>query len=345
MNIQLNLSDIKTIIQNFFQENTITIVGSGLSVAEGIPGMGLLAIELQEKIPQKISKKADKDNWEAISNRLKAGEGLEEALQNEKATSVIEEKIRETTVAFIREAERAVLNSVLLGDSRFRFSDYIQRFNIRNNGLTIITTNYDRLIEYSCELDGIRVDTLFVGRYVSQFSPDESKYSFYRAVYKSRGQSRVEYSPKVTILKPHGCMSWYQIDNRARSIPLLEKNNCLVITPGTNKYRQGYNEPFDTHRARANAAIDSALRYIIIGYGFGDDHLETHLLRQLRSNKPALIFTRSLSIKALDIVKECKNVIAISCRDNGTVVITKDSEYFFADINLWDIREMIKEVF
>lgn len=341
----LQLADVKIIIQDFFQENTVTIIGSGLSVAEGIPGMQSLAMELQAKLPNKISEKTDIENWEAISDRLKSGEGLEEALHNEKPTSIVEEKIRETTAAFIRIAEKKALNCILSGAVRFRLSDYLQRFNIRNNGLTIITTNYDRLVEYSCEMDGIRVDTLFVGKFICQFSPDESKYSFCKNIYKLKGQSRVEYSPKVTVLKPHGCLSWYQIDGSAHSVPHLDKDNCLIITPGINKYREGYNEPFDTHRARANAAIDNALRYIIIGYGFGDDHLETHLLRQLNSNKPALILTHSLSNKAINIVKDCKNVTAIYSRDSGSVVMTKYDEKFFNDINLWDIREMIKEVF
>lgn len=336
---------MKTTIQDFFQENTVTIIGSGLSAAEGIPGMASLAVELQKKLPKCINEESDMANWKEISDRLEAGEGLEEALHNKKPTSIVEEKIRETTAAFIRTAEKNVLNNVLLGNSRFRLSDYLQRFNIRNNGLTIITTNYDRLIEYTCEIDGIRVDNLFVGKFISQFSPDESKYSFCKAIYKVKGHSRVEYSPKVTILKPHGCLSWYQIDGVVHSIPIIESDSCLIITPGINKYREGYNEPFDTHRARANAAIDSALRYIIIGYGFGDDHLETHLLRQINLNKHTLILTRSLSDKAINIAKNCKNVIAIYCRDSGTVVTTKDDEEFFPDINLWDIHEMIKEVF
>ena len=68
-------------------------------------------------------------------------------------------------------------------------------------------------------------------------------------------------------------------------------------------------------------------------------------MRQLNSNKPALILTHSLSDKAVKVVKGCNNVIGICNQDNGTLVINKDGESFFPDINLWDIREMIKEVF
>lgn len=341
----MELHDIKITIQEFFQENTVTIIGSGLSVAEGIPGMKELSDELQFKVPQKLIDKPDIENWKNIVKRLEKMEGLEVALHNERPRPVVEEAIRAVTASFIRNFDRNVLNQVLIGEKDFRLSSYLNRFNIRNDGLIIVTTNYDRLIEYSCEINNIRVDTLFVGKFISNFSPNESKYSFCKSISKAKSKSKIEYVPRVTVLKPHGCLSWYYINGQAKSIPQLEQDNCLIITPGVNKYREGYNEPFDTHRTKANTAIDNALRYIIIGYGFGDDHLETHLMRQLNLNKPALIITRSLSDKAMDVIKKCKNVIALCYKDNGSIVITKSEEVFFPDINLWDIQEMIKEVF
>ena len=52
----MELDSIKQIIQDFFQENTLTVVGSGLSAAEGIPGMSALSNELQSKIPQLLQR-------------------------------------------------------------------------------------------------------------------------------------------------------------------------------------------------------------------------------------------------------------------------------------------------
>lgn len=341
----MELDDLKKMIQDFFQENTITIIGSGLSVAEGIPGMNALARELQSKLPAKLKEINDLENWGRISSHLSAGIGLEEALHLDKPTERVEEGIREITANYIRNAETDTIEAVITGKRSFRLSSYLSKFNIRNLGLTIITTNYDRLIEYCCELDGIRIDTLFVGKYISKFDPDESKNSFCARIIRTKSHSRVEYAPKVKVLKPHGCLSWQAIDGVPFSIPQNHRSDCLIITPGLNKYKVGYNEPFDTHRAHANSSIDSAARYIIIGYGFGDEHLETHLMRQINSKKPTMIITRTLSQKAKEVVAANKNVLAISCHNSGSIVNYNGEEKFFDNTNMWDIREMVQEVF
>lgn len=343
----MEIDTIKKNIQNFFQDGTVTIVGSGLSLAEGIPGMRELSIELQNKIPRMLTEDSDKVIWNNIAEDLINEIGLEEALHNTKPSEHVEECIRKITAEYIGEADNNLFEDIVNKKKKLRFSEYLQRFNIQNSVMTVITTNYDRLIEYACELNDITADTLFVGRYIARFKPNVSKYSSCIGVKRrnGRGQSLV-YSPRITVLKPHGCLSWHLIEGVPFSTPKSSFEDSLIITPGLNKYREGYSVPFDIHRARANEEIDKAQRYIIIGYGFGDDHLETHLIQQLKAGKPTLIFTHSLSAKAEMIVKECSNITAFCHRDsNDTRVLNSIGEIILPDTNLWDIREMIKEVF
>lgn len=51
----MELDFLKKMIQDYFQENTLTIVGSGLSVAEGIPGMSALDDELKFRLPSYLA--------------------------------------------------------------------------------------------------------------------------------------------------------------------------------------------------------------------------------------------------------------------------------------------------
>lgn len=343
----MDIDTIKKIIQDFFQEGTVTIVGSGLSLAEGIPGMWDLAGELQSKIPGMLSDAADRKIWNQINDDLSKGTGLEEALHNTKPSVYVEECIRKVTAIYIGNADKAVFEQVVRNGKLLRFSEYLQRFNIRNQGMAVITTNYDRLIEYACEANDIVVDTLFTGKYLARFKPEQSKYSSCVGVQKRNSKGYVlQYAPKVTVLKPHGCLSWHLLNDVPYSLMNCSVEDSLIITPGLNKYKEGYSVPFDTHRARANGEIDRAQRYIIIGYGFGDDHLETHLMQQLHGGKPALILTHSLSAKAEKLVNECKNITAV-CHVNSidTKIVTSNGENVLSGVNLWDLHEMIKEVF
>ena len=342
----MDLDSLKQIIQDFFQEDTVTIVGSGLSSAEGIPGMPALSDALQSKVPAQLSDDKDIGIWAEICRDLSAGIGLEQALQNTKPSPPIEDCIRKTTAKFIGQAEAAVFQDIIENGKELRFSEYIRHFNVRNNGLTVITANYDRLIEYACEYNNIRIDTLFIGKYLAHFEPEQSRYMFCNNIIKRANRSVAVFAPKVTVLKPHGCLSWHIINGAPYSIPNYPLEDCLIITPGINKYKEGYSVPFDTHRTKANSEIDGAQRYIIIGYGFGDDHLETHLVQQLKNGKPALIITRSLSPKTKDLIKTCKHITAI-CSDNiaGSIITTAAEEIVFPNVNLWDLHELIEEVF
>lgn len=346
-----SMDEIKRNLQSFFAENTLTIVGSGLSCAEGIPGMDDLAKELIGKVPNYI-KANENIVWQNIVSDLKKEKGLEDTLLKHKPDEELEKIIRIITSEFIKKYEKKVINEVISGKRTLRFSNYISKMYIPNNGLPIITTNYDRLIEFSCEIQGIPVDNMFVGRYFGIVDEEKSRWSFYKSSSKlpKTRNIKLEYHKRVKVYKPHGCLSWY----RYNDIPIstlydLEIEN-LIITPGLNKFRAGYEQPFDIHREKANKAIDAAGKFIIIGYGFNDPHLETHLIAKIKRGIPTLIITKSLSENAKKIVREFNNVLALTFetkndnKDEGTLYQTKDKQIFIKNKHLWDLGNFIEEV-
>ena len=340
-------NQLKSNIQNFFQEGTVIVVGSGLSLAEGIPGMKELADELFNVLPNYLVDQDDKLIWDKIRSSILAGDGLEKALHVVKPSLFIEDKIRDITAKLIYRYDKIVLNDIICNHRKLRFSKFLEYFNIRNDGIVVITTNYDRLLEYACEYNELRIDTLFVGKCISSFQPNKNKFQFCEGIKKIGKTTKPIFSPKVKILKPHGCLSWHLIDDKVYSLPIEVDNTPLIITPGLNTYREGYNIPFDTHRNMSNEAIDGAQKFIIIGYGFNDDHLETHLMRQLEAGKPTFILSWGLSEKIRSYAMNHRNIIAICCdqKTNGSKIIFKKEETIMENVNMWDIVEMLKEVF
>src|SRR5690606_15918961 len=114
---------------------------------------------------------------------------------------------------------------------------------------------------------------------------------------------------------------------------------------GLNKFRNGYESPFDKHREKANDAIDRARRLLIIGYGFNDDHLETHLTPRIASGVKTVMLTHELSAKARRISVDNINVISIEHSKEGGVegsnVIAKGIQVFFPGIAYWDLEKFV----
>lgn len=106
---------------------------------------------------------------------------------------------------------------------------------------------------------------------------------------------------------------------------------------------------YDAHRERGNRAIDCAARFLIIGYGFNDVHLETHLSQRIKSGVPTLIITHSLSPNAKELLKHAPHYLAIESADvagvQATRVYSPGAIDVFAGISIWDLESLVKEVF
>lgn len=309
--------------------------------------MTALAEHLCDNIRQEISA-ADAAIWDRIESEIVC-KGLEVALLNNPPTPSLESYISELTASLISEKEKLVISEIFSGTRKLRLSRLLSYVIKSPSGIPIITTNYDRLVEIAAEEAGLGVDTMFAGRFVCILNERESQLSFCRKIVTKGRKSSLQYKHRVRVFKPHGSLDWYLRDGRPVSyhgdLPSMPR---LIITPGHNKFRNGYDSPFDHHRSRANEAIDRAQRFLIIGYGFNDDHLETHLSPAIRDGKPALIITHSLSSKARQLALDFNNVIAIESNDRDGVsssdLIIDKEKITISDCCLWDINSLITEV-
>lgn len=342
----MDLHEIKLLLQRHFTDGLVTVVGSGLSCAEGLPGMGELASHLQAVIGDGLEP-ADKAHWAKLAPVI-ATKGLEAALLELAPTPALEAAIVAQTAELIVSRERAIIAEVFAKSRRLRFSRLLAHLLKPQTGLPIVTTNYDRLVEVAAEEAGLGVDTMFVGHFAGALNEKESRLSFCREVSLRGKTVKWSYRHRVNVFKPHGSLDWYLREGEpvryAGDLPSVR----LIITPGLNKFRNGYESPFDRHRDRANAAIDRASRFLIIGYGFNDDHLETHLTPRIRGGIPTLLLTHTLSPNAMKLASECDNVIAIQhATVDGTAgasMFVNKKELQFAGLALWELNTFVSEV-
>jgi len=338
-------SEYKIKLQEFFKDGLVTIIGSGLSIAEGIPGMNAIQRYLEIEIPKQTSLK---ESWEPVNKLLISGHDIESALIESPPSAQLESQIVVLAAKFLLNQEQKVIEEVINGRT-LRFARLLKHMLKPNNGIPVITTNYDRLLEIATECAGLGVDTMFCGHHVCSFDPKGSRYSFCRGAHLSGGGTKTvtrEYVNFIKLYKPHGSLDWYLKDNNPIRCPYNLNLQRLIITPGLNKYINGYDRPFDKHRDKANEEIDRASRFLIIGYGFNDSHLETHLSAELKKGKHALIITHALTPKAKGLLDNCDNICAVIANEQkaGARIITKNQKDIIVNENLWDINVFIDEV-
>lgn len=342
----MELSALKKRLQEHLGDGLVLVIGSGLSCAEGVPGMGALSDHLIAHVPSIVSFD-DHKLWEQICPLIEI-EGLEAALLKRAPTPTLEAAIVQSTAEFIAAAEATIIAEIFKNAKTLRLAKLIPHLLKPDTGIPIVTTNYDRLVELACEEAGLAVDTMFSGQFAAKLQPQESSWSFCRGAQLVGRNVRYRFAEKANVFKPHGSLDWYHREGNpvryAGALPLSR----LIITPGLNKFRNGYESPFDKHREKANDAIDRARGFFIVGYGFNDDHLETHLTPRIKSGIRTVILTHSLSLKAKKMSLENKNVVAIEFRDaegvEGANVIVDGAEVFYPDVDFWDLGGFVNGV-
>ncbi|MCH6590636.1 MAG: SIR2 family protein [Proteobacteria bacterium] len=213
-------------------------------------------------------------------------------------------------------------------------------------GLPILTPNYDRLIEVACEMAGFHVDTTAIGHYAGAFDHTRSFMGSCRGITRRAKITVLDHFPRAIVLKPHGSFDWYKVGNDARRCSMDLDAERLIITPGLNKYRAGYSAPFDKHRELANDYIKQATRFLVVGYGFNDDHLQTHLVRQIQDGTPTLILNRSLNAKVKNLADGSPRCVCLAKRlaSTGIVMKTSGCEVEHDGPDLWDLSVLTKEL-
>jgi hypothetical protein len=109
----VNYGDVITFAQGHFSDGLTIVVGSGLSAAEGVPGMGPLADYLAKStadLPPGSAKW-----WSDVDGVLHAGGGLESALLRYAPSDAQEQWIRRKTTELLVPYERRIISEAIIG--------------------------------------------------------------------------------------------------------------------------------------------------------------------------------------------------------------------------------------
>lgn len=219
----------------------------------------------------------------------------------------------------------------------------LEMFESNQKNANIITTNYDRVVEYICHINGLN----------------------YHTEFPESGLKKVEninafidpklHTPRVVFIhKIHGSLSWFKTQtDKTVNMPTTNKipSGChpLIVPPGITKYRLSHQEPFRTVQRGADNVIENSTSFLFSGFGFNDEHIQ-HQIEQVCSNRniPVVFLAMELSKKATDFLKKKagKSYLGIEKDGEGSKVYTPDfpNGEHLCEPDLWSISGFCKMV-
>ena len=281
-------SSIFKIIQGFLKEPPLIVWGSGATIAFGLPSMRTLNETLKKEI----------DGFNTSNDNLEVELGKENyQKQMPQIRNVIWNKINE--------ADISVLNKISTNNtSSFKgIKLLIEKFiEVHPQVLNIVTTNYDRVLEYAMSYEGVSFTDGFEGKILSVF--DEN-------LFQNKSM--------VNLIKVHGSLNWFNIDGEVRYLNHIStKYQPQIIAPGKNKYKEAYSSPYRELIQKADDTIKKASSFLVIGFGFNDNHLTPRIRTQIKNGIPIVLITKKITDSTLVEMKGAKNYLLIEELDSKT---------------------------
>jgi hypothetical protein len=203
-------------------------------------------------------------------------EAIDRALENlMKSILKTEAGIKTAILNGNHEAERVLVSFLLSFASR----------TASRERLNLFTTNYDRLIEYGCDLVGLRSIDRFVGALTPIFRSSRIDVDMHYNPPGIRGEPRF-LEGVVRLTKLHGSIDWRFENNRLKryAIPFgaptdhtdvsTTRSESVMIYPNPAKDVETLEFPYaELFRDFSSALCRPNSALVTYGYGFGDDHI------------------------------------------------------------------------
>ena len=157
----------------------------------------------------------------------------------------------------------------------------------------IFTTNYDRFIEYGCDLAGIKILDRFWGKIKPRFEENPSSIDYYYHTPDAKNEFRYA-EGVVRFTKLHGSVDWYEdagtvyrdalnFGEKHLSMPdgKLFKDHLMVYPNSMKSVETAFYPYAELFRDFSFAICRPNSTLFTFGYGFGDTHINKVIAEML----------------------------------------------------------------
>ena len=330
-------------LQTWMRDVKVIVLGSGASADYGYPLMGQLATHLLTTI---APSPGDEPQWASVRKLLESGVDLETALTGDHCGPALSDQIVSETWRHVSKHDLIFYRLISSESTDFPLAKLVKWFNTSTRKIDFITTNYDRVIEYACDVAHM---TWLDGTGFGHFR--RGMRGFNTILQEGQNGSRL---PISCIWKVHGSLDWFSDEKAAFTTWVLQSQipdraRPLIVTPGRDKYERTYEDPFRTIIAGADRVMQGANSFLCVGYGFNDKHIHTKLIEKSQDSRVRFIVAaRCLTDSTKRFLREggCKSYIAVEKGADGQSLIWAPDlvDPISVQGNLWSIGGIYQTV-
>ena len=351
-----------TAIRDFFGDKPFVFFGTGISCALDTRfGMPSLTDALLAKVVPDTEDPEQVRQWSMVLESLQSGNDLEAALDSVADMTLLRRIISVTgriISSIDREYALKISNSEVTWPATALFKRLVETLPENDKVLHVLTPNYDTLFEHACDSAGINYTSGFFGgleRQANWNAVNRSMQLVQRVVRGRRIEYEYKYRNHARLYKVHGSLKFFfhrnvVVENNAWMWDPPDFSDRVMITPGLLKHErlQNYRQEL---LMPADAAIDKSHRFLFLGYGFNDSHLETYIKQKLVTHAcKGLIVTRD-SIRGLEsLLQQAQNLWLVCKMQEDGLEGTRIYNRKYADWlalptkKLWDIETFAAKI-
>ena len=362
--MKLDLDKAIQEFQGILKKHPVLVVGTGASCAlDPLFGMPELAKEMCRM--DQPDGGAEAEQWERVLASLDDKKGLEEAL-NAVTDTGLKERIVKATGAFVASVDQRWAWRVATGDEktaplRGLLRRLVDGLPPTNPVQHVVTPNYDMLIEHTCDALEVPWTDGFTTGSMCRRDWGAARNSMLKMTREPRGRSWTDttrFMPHVQLHKVHGSINWFRNADETRLLRcdrMIDGNPAegwkrAMITPDGRKLQEaGKNREWF---AEADAAIAGASAFLIVGYGFNDDHIHDGIRKRLVDQGcSGIVVTRDWTEKIESWIRHSSDLWAVCQNPDsgklGTIIV--GSENVEAPLvcegkKLWNIAAFVETV-
>ena len=328
----ISLEALRNEVAQFLQiDNLSFFIGAGCSSnvideqETGIPGMVAIYDGFFSENPdfdiagKKMSGRFDK-NLEKLIEALGAVQIANQIVE-------MDAQVTEKTKDVRNYLRKSIISGLTSAEVKAIYKDFYAKITqrTRKTPISVFTTNYDLFNEMALDELGFPYNNGFTGTYRRKFSPTSYNYMYVDNMNLSRDVwERV--SSFFNLIKIHGSISWVRKNEQVweQDYESISDDDTVMIYPTPLKDRTTLMTPYsDLFRAMENRLVQKNGVLIVMGYSFGDDHINRIILNALAVPSFRLVvFGKSASIDKLIALNDSRI----------TVINSEDKVHYFKNI-------------